>query len=97
MIYHVVKRVPNMMLILECAFDYIDIDSIKLIPNRGNDNNTYFTDGKHTYHFSVSKNTLYMIFDDLELLDSFEVSDLSAPDDILFCENSRLIVGLYKS
>ncbi len=79
MIYHVVKRVPNMMQILECAFDYIDIDSIKLIPNRGNDNNTYFTDGKHTYHFSVSKNTLYMIFDDLELLDSFEVGIMDNP------------------
>ncbi len=79
MIYHVVKRVPNMMQILECSFDYIDIDSIELIPNRGNDNNTYFTDGKHTYHFSVSKNTLYMIFDDLELLDSFEVSIINDP------------------
>lgn len=79
MIYHVVKRVPNMMQIFECAFEYIDIDSIKLIPNRGNDNNTYFTDGKHTYHFSVSKNTLYMIFDDLELLDSFEVGIMDDP------------------
>lgn len=79
MIYHVVKRVPNMMQILECAFDDIDIDAIKLIPNRGNDNNTYFTDGKHTYHFSVSKNTLYMIFDDLQLLDSFEVGIMNDP------------------
>ncbi|MDO5147613.1 MAG: hypothetical protein Q4D60_11495 [Eubacteriales bacterium] len=79
MIYHVVKRVPNMMQILECAFDFIDIDAIELISNRGNDNNTYFTDGKHTYHFSVSKNTLYMIFDDLELLDSFEVGIMDDP------------------
>ncbi len=79
MIYHVVKRVPNMMQILECTFDYIDIDSIKIIPNRGNDNNTYFTDEKHTYHFSVSKNTLYMIFDDLELLDCFEVGIIDDP------------------
>ena len=79
MIYHVVKRVPHMMQILECAFDYIDVEAIKLIPNRGNDNNTYFTDGKHTYHFSVSKNTLYMIFDDMELLDSFEVKMLNDP------------------
>lgn len=79
MIYHIVKRIPNMMQILECTFDYIDIDSIKLIDNRGNENNTYFRDGKHTYHFSISKNTLYMIFDDLELLDSFEVEILEDP------------------
>lgn len=79
MIYHIVKRIPNMMQVWECAFDYIDIDSIKIIPNRGNDNNTYFTDGKHTYHFSVSKNTLYMIFEHMELLDSFEVQVIEDP------------------
>lgn len=83
LIYHVVKRIPNTMQILECVFDDIDIDSIKLIPHRGNDNNTYFTDGKHTYHFSISKNTLYMIFDDLELLDSFEVSIMEEPYKVL--------------
>lgn len=79
MIYHVVKRVPNAMEILECAFDYIDVDNIKLIPGRGNDNNTYFTDGKHTYHFSVSKNTLYMLFDDMKKMDSFTVKILEDP------------------
>lgn len=79
MIYHVIRRIPNAMEIMECAFDYIDIDNIKLIPRRGNDNNTYFTDGKHTYHFSVSKNTLYMLFDDMEKMDSFEVKILEDP------------------
>ena len=83
MIYHVVKRVPNAMQILECAFDYIDIDNIKLISKRGNDNNTYFTDGKHTYHFSVSKNTLYMIFDGMQLLDTLEVDILDDPYTVL--------------
>lgn len=83
MIYHVVKRVPSMMQILECAFDDIDIDSIELIPNRGNDNNTYFTDGKHIYHFSTSKNTLYMIFDDMVLLDSIEVKVIDDPYSLL--------------
>ncbi len=79
MIYHVVKRVPGAMQILECAFDNIDLDNIKLIDDRGNDNNTYFTDGKHAYHFSISKNTLYMIFDDLELLDTFDVHIIADP------------------
>ena len=65
MIYHIVKRVPGAMQILEHSFDYIDIDNLSLIPNRGNVNNTYFTDGNHTYHFSTSKNTLYMIFEEM--------------------------------
>lgn len=79
MIYHIVKRVPGAMQIFEHAFDYIDIDNLSLIPNRGNVNNTYFTDGKHTYHFSTSKNTLYMIFKDMELLDSFDVEIMDDP------------------
>lgn len=79
MIYHIVKRVPGAMEILEHAFDYIDINNISIIKERGNQNNTYFTDGKHTYHFSVSKNTLYMLFTDLELLDKFNVSIMTDP------------------
>ena len=61
------------MQIYEAAFEPIDISSIRLIPNRGNSNSIYFTDNKHIYHFSKSKNTLYMIFDQMELLDSFSV------------------------
>lgn len=79
MIYHIIKRVPGAMQVLECAFDYIDIDNISLITNRGNVNNTYFTDGRHTYHFSTSKNTLYMIFEDMELLDNFNVEIMDDP------------------
>ncbi len=79
MIYHIVKRVPGAMQVLESAFDCIDINNISIIKDRGNANNTYFTDEKHTYHFSTSKNTLYMIFDDMELLDSFEVEIMADP------------------
>lgn len=79
MVYHIVKRRPHSMQIFEHAFEMIDIDNIALIPNRGNVNNTYFTDGNHTYHFSMSKNTLYMIFDDMVLLDSFNVDILDDP------------------
>lgn len=79
MIYHIIKRVPGTMQILECAFDYIDIENISLITNRGNVNNTYFTDGRHTYHFSTSKNTLYMIFEDMVLLDNFTVEIMQDP------------------
>ena len=79
MIYHIVKRVPGAMQILEHSFDYIDIENLSLIEGRGNVNNTYFTDGNHTYHFSVSKNTLYMIFEDMELLDTFDVEIMDDP------------------
>lgn len=89
MIYHIVKRVPGAMQILEHAFDYIDIDNLSIIANRGNVNNTYFTDGHHTYHFSVSKNTLYMLFEDMELLDTFEVEIMDDPYGFLM----RLMYG----
>lgn len=79
MIYHIVKRIPNVMQIIECSFDYIDIDNITIITGRGNVNNTYFTDGKHTYHFSSSKCTLYMIFDKYNVLDEFAVEIMADP------------------
>lgn len=79
MIYHIVKRIPGAMQIFEHAFDYINIDNISLLQNRGNNNNTYFTDGNHTYHFSTSKNTLYMLFENMDLLDSFEVEIMPDP------------------
>ena len=83
MIYHIVKRVPQAMKIYEIAFDPINIDGIVIDETRGNANNTYFTDGNHTYHFSTSKNTLYMIFDDMVLMDSFEVNILDDPYEVL--------------
>lgn len=79
MIYHVIKRVPLGMQILECAFDPIDISNIKLIEKKGGNNNTYFSDGKHEYHFSSSKNTLYMIFSDMKLLEEFSVEVIDDP------------------
>lgn len=83
MFYHIVKRVPGKMEICEHDFDYIDIDKITLLPERDNDNNIYFTDGNHTYHFSLSKNTLYMIFENLVILDVFDVEIMSDPYDYL--------------
>jgi hypothetical protein len=83
MLYHIVKRVPGAMCIYEAAFDYIDIANIVLDKKRGNANSTYFTDGKHVYHFSRSKNTLYMIFDDMELLDKLDVDIVDDPYELL--------------
>lgn len=83
MIYHIVKRIPHGMQIYESTFDCVDIDNIVLDENRGNENNIYFSDGKHKYHFSMSKNTLYMIFDDMQLLDEFDVEILEDPFEAL--------------
>ena len=79
MIYHIIKRIPNAMQIYEYAFELIDIQNIKL-ENKGEEkNNIYFNDGKHEYHFNISKSTLYMTFTNMILLDSFEVDILEDP------------------
>lgn len=83
LIYHIVKRTPGQMGIYESAFDEIDIDHIELQSSRGTANNIYFTDGRHTYHFSRSKNTLYMDFSHMQKLDSFEVVIDADPFDFL--------------
>lgn len=85
MIYHIVKRIPNAMNIYECAFDTIDIQNIVLDDRRTTQTNIYFTDGRHNYHFNTSKSTLYMIFEDMDLLDTFEVDILEDPFSYLEC------------
>lgn len=79
MFYHVVKRIPHGMQIYELTFDLIDIDNIVLDEDKTTENNIYFSDGKHTYHFSKPKSTLFMIFDDMKLMDAFDVEILEDP------------------
>lgn len=93
MIYHIVKRIPNAMQIYESTFDYIDREHIVLDENRGNANNVYFSDGNHTYHFNKSKSTLYMIFEDMELLDEFEVEIVDDPYELLEMVFDEDVVG----
>ncbi len=98
MIYHVVKRIPKTMQILECAFDPIDIDKITLLPDRGNDNNTYFSDGRHTYHFSVSKKLGYSLEEDKNLLkknDGSLYDYLKFAEDETYREKLRGLFDLY--
>lgn len=83
MIYHVVIRTEGKMNIEECSFDSIDIDHIKLIPEKGRTNTIYFSDGNHTYNFNVSKTTLYMVFDNLIHLDEVDVNILDDPYEYL--------------
>ncbi|MEE1002696.1 MAG: NgoFVII family restriction endonuclease [Acutalibacteraceae bacterium] len=96
MIYHIVKRVPGCMQIIEYSFDYIDIENISVITNKGNANNTYFTDKKHTYHFSTSKNTLYMLFENIEVIDSFEVDIMLDPYTYLMNLKDAIPTSNYK-
>ncbi|NBK96962.1 MAG: NgoFVII family restriction endonuclease [Erysipelotrichia bacterium] len=79
MIYHVVIREKDQMNIQECSFDMIDVPNIKRIPKKDGKNTIYFTDGKHTYHFNKAKTTLYMLFDDLELLDEIKIKIINDP------------------
>lgn len=90
LIYHIVKRTPQTMQIFEHAFDMIDVENISVINGRGNANNTYFTDERHTYHFSLSKNTLYMLFNDMELKDTIHVEILDDPYAFLMKLNTNL-------
>lgn len=83
LIYHIVKRIHYGMEIYEAVFDEIDIQSICLLEDRGSKNNIYFFDEKHTYHFSTSKNTLYMLFEDMQYLDYCNVQILEDPIDAL--------------
>ncbi len=83
MIYHIVKRVPHSMQIYEYAFEMIDISNISIISSRSSATNIYFTDKKHEYHFNISKSTLYMIFNDMTLLDSFDVNIIEDPYEYL--------------
>jgi len=98
MIYHIVKRFPKTMQILEYNFDSIDINNVKIDKKRGNSNNTYFNDGKHTYHFSVSKNTLYMEFNNMKVLDKFEIEIMDDPYNYLISmsENTALAQSIQK-
>ena len=78
MIYHIVKRVPNAMQIYEYAFEMIDIDNIKIDNKKSSTTNIYFKDGKHEYHFNVSKSTLYMVFENM-ILPVFSKITLTSP------------------
>ena len=83
MIYHVVYRIEGKMRIQECSFDKIDINNIKRLKEKDGINTRYFTDGKHTYNFNKAKTTLYMVFDNLQTIDEFDVNIFKDPFTVL--------------
>ena len=54
-----------------------------------NEDNIYFTDSKHIYHFNLAKNTLYMIFDDAKVYDTFAVPIMEDPYSYLLNKSER--------
>ncbi|HGN0333541.1 hypothetical protein J3U92_16615 [Proteus mirabilis] len=62
-IYHNITRDSNVMNIVECSYDLIDLDSIKIISVNDNKGVFNFKDKNKKYKFNVSKSVLYQEFD----------------------------------
>ena len=62
MIYHLVTRSKNKMLLFEELMDEIDLDSIKIDKGNSNNNTIKFADKYNEYTFSLSKSTLLKRF-----------------------------------
>lgn len=99
LIYHVVRRRPGIMQILETPMSEIQLESIILENERGSSNSIYFNDGLNNYHFSMAKNTLYKDFGDLIKLDEFNVAILENPVELLESNSQiekQIIDSLFK-
>lgn len=83
LIYHVVIREKGKMKIAECSYEKIDCTKIDRIPEKNSKNTCYFTDGKNIYSYNKAKNTLYMKFDKLKILDEVNIAILENPFEIL--------------
>lgn len=83
LIYHVVIREKGKMKIAECNYEKIDCNNIVRLLNKDRDNTRYFTDGKNVYNYNKAKNTLYMSFDKLKILDEIDIDILENPFEVL--------------
>lgn len=83
-IYHLVTREPLAMNVVETTMDFIDLDSIKIIPSKSK-NTIRFKDRYNEYSFSLSKNTLLQRFNTTKgkVLLHFSVQILEDPFDLL--------------
>lgn len=81
MLYHCILRFEGSVKIIECSFDKIDIENIKVITTAGNKDKSslYFTDSKSQYSFMYSKSTLFKVFDSFEVVDQFDVDIIDKP------------------
>lgn len=82
-VYHYITRDDSAMNIVECNYDLIQLDSLKLIGNKGG---TYsFTDGLNNYKFYTSKSVLLKEFDASEskILKSIPIMQFNDPFELL--------------
>lgn len=79
LIYHIVKRDKEKIIIAEYPFEYIDIKNLQELPEKNSTNTVYFTDKKHIYNFNKSKTTLYMNFENLKIIDEIKVNIIDEP------------------
>lgn len=82
-IYHIVTRDNNVMNIVECPYDLVDLENIKdatIIKS-----SISFTDGKNSYSFLPSKNTLFKEFNasEKEIVEKVPISFVEDPFKLL--------------
>lgn len=80
--YHCLVRETNKIIVYEGSCQKIDIEKIKIVSTKKN--NIYFTDGKHNYNFSISKNTLLKDFSYLTKVDETKVDIIEDPYSVLY-------------
>lgn len=81
MIYHLVVRQENLIVLLEQKMDFISCEKIRMISSK--DNGLRFEDGIHEYSFNFSKSTLNQKFEIKDILQSIPVVTLDNPFDAL--------------
>lgn len=93
MIYHLVTREKNKMLLFEEYMDEVDLDSIKLDAKQSSLNTIRFSDRYNEYSFSLSKNTLLKRFitSPEDQIKTFEVKIHEDPFEFLFKNKEELL------
>lgn len=93
MIYHLVTRSKNKMLLFEEHMREIDLNSIKINKSLSRKNTIRFSDRYNEYSFSLSKNTLLKRFitPKNKSLKQFEVNIYEDPFDFLLQSKSKLL------
>ena len=90
--YHVVTRDKNKMMVYEEHMDYIDIEKIEL--KKVGKNTIQFTDNHNFYSYSISKSTLLKKFDvdKLNHVNNIEVEIMKEPYEFLLSKTENISI-----